>query len=285
MLYDHLVKRSGKQARQVAGPVSAGARIAPARPVRFSAEPRRGTLAADPQAPLPWEDSVLVNGKAAALKLNLPPAMALRLWQMWQACPQCVPVGSDGTVDQATLETVLLLINQNKRIACDCAQYLMMPVTVQENLDTWSHLSDSFKQIPFGWGWLKFDDKGEPVTSYPRGAITGQVCVNGTWDEATQACKPNAELPAPAKQANASTSSSGSSDSSGTLTLLALGALAIGIVAFVGGAGGKEQALERAKVLGSEGYEGGKKLAQRGYAAAKPYAERAFAHNPRGFHA
>ena len=104
MLYDHLVKRSGKQARQVAGPVSAGARIAPARPVRFSAEPRRGTLAADPQAPLPWEDSVLVNGKAAALKLNLPPAMALRLWQMWQACPQCVPVGSDGTVDQATLE-------------------------------------------------------------------------------------------------------------------------------------------------------------------------------------
>lgn len=270
MLYDHLVKRPANRASV---------------PARFAATPARlARLGADSPAPLPWEDSVLKNGKAAAEKLNLPYGMVIRLWEMWQACPQCVPVGSDGTVDQATLETVLLLINQNKRIACDCAQYLMMPVTVQENLDTWSHLDDNYKKIPFGWGWLKFDDKGEPVTSYPRGAITGQVCVNGTWDEATQACKPNAELPAPAKQASASTSSS-SSDSSGTLTLLALGALAVGIVAFVSGAGGKEQALERAKVLGSEGYEGGKKLAQRGYAAAKPYAERAFAHNPRGFHA
>lgn len=196
-----------------------------------------GRLAATPD----WNEVASV-AVIAASDLSLPVNRAAALVGLWQSCPTCVPVASptDATVSAPLVKPLMADIEARKDRACGCRPYAVTKEVLAAEQARWDAGS---KELPFGWGWLAFDTSGNPLV-----------------------------IPSPPVQPSAAISSGGSD---GSMTLLVLGALAVGTAAFVVGAGGKEQARDRAKALGAEGYAKSKELATRGYEAAKPRVQRA----------
>lgn len=201
----------------------------------------------------------------AASAIGDSPERADRLVQLWQSCPECVSnVLTDPTQNAAVVagfaQATLKGLDAKTDIACMCkgaAGYTVTQTLATNAKATFDKLSIADQQkIPFGWGWILYDDKGQPVYYVPK-------CASGeAWNDSTKSCT-----------AVVTTPSSGASGSG--VGLILLGVLAVGIVAFVAGAGGKKEAAERAKKIGAAGYAKSKELAVRGYEAAKPVAERA----------
>ncbi len=208
-------------------------------------------------AQIDWTEAQTKARQASdELALAIDWSRADALVALWQTCPTCVPVASptDATISYPVLKALMADIEGKRDIACGCEPY---SVTDAQVAIMQANYAASNKVLPFGWGVLRFDGSGQPVTV--DNALTPRCPVGMAWSKATSRCVSTTQV------AQATSSSSGS----GGLILLLLGAAGVAALAFTAGAGGKQQALDRSKVIGRQGLEYGKAQAARAGAAAK----------------
>jgi hypothetical protein len=209
--------------------------------------------------PIDWAAALVLAQQASGdLGLAIDSSRADALIALWQTCPTCVPVASptDATISYPVLKALMGDIEAKKDIACGCEPY---SVTDAQVAIAQANYASSNKKLPFGWGVFRFDANGNVATV--DNTIVPRCPINMAWSASTKRCVSTQIVAAQ------TTSSSGS----GGLILLLLGAAGVAALAFTAGAGGKQQALDRTKVIGRQGYEYGKAQAARAGRAAQAH--------------
>jgi hypothetical protein len=100
----------------------------------------------------------------ACSDLGIPEARGKLLVQLWKTCPDCVPVDAQGNPSAAVVRAYVKDIDAKKDIACTCQPYAVTQPVLQAATADYATQSDlGQSEIPFGWGWLRFDARGQPL--------------------------------------------------------------------------------------------------------------------------